>query len=106
MNTEEYLAYLREGKTVSGGSDLHQIMHRLAQEALKTTAELNTGYHTPEEIREIMERLTGRPVDESFRMFPPFYTECGRNIYIGKNVLSTATVIFRIREASTSGTGR
>ena len=46
MNTEEYLAYLREGKTVSGGSDLHQIMHRLAQEALKTTAELNTGYHT------------------------------------------------------------
>ena len=95
MNTEEYLAYLREGKTVSGGSDLHQIMHRLAQEALKTTAELNTGYHTPEEIREIMERLTGRPVDESFRMFPPFYTECGRNIYIGKNVFINCNCHFQ-----------
>lgn len=103
MNTEEYLAYLREGKTVSGGSDLHQIMHRLAQEALKTTAELNTGYHTPEEIREIMERLTGRPVDESFRMFP-FYTECGRNIYIGKNVFINCNCHFQDQEASTSGT--
>ena len=95
MNTEEYLAYLREGKTVSGGSDLHQIMHRLAQEALKTTAEMNTGNHTPEEIREIMERLTGRPVDESFRMFPPFYTECGRNIYIGKNVFINCNCYFQ-----------
>ena len=30
--------------------------------------------------------LTGRKVDESFRMFPPFYTDFGKNIKIGKNV--------------------
>ena len=25
-------------------------------------------------------------MDESFGLFPPFYTDCGKNIHIGKNV--------------------
>ncbi|MCI8493117.1 hypothetical protein [Anaerotruncus colihominis] len=49
--------------------------------------ELNCQYHTPEELREIMGRLTGRPVDDSFRLFPLFYTDFGKNIRIGKDVL-------------------
>lgn len=37
-------------------------------------------------IREIMGRLIGKEVDRSFRMFPPFYTDFGKNITIGKDV--------------------
>ena len=37
--------------------------------------EMNSVYHTPEELREIMSRLIGKEVDESFRVFPPFYTD-------------------------------
>ncbi|MFG6338581.1 MAG: sugar O-acetyltransferase [Lachnospiraceae bacterium] len=48
--------------------------------------ELNNQYHTPEELREIMGRLTGKKVDDTFRMFPPFYTDFGKNITIGKDV--------------------
>ncbi|MCC8051515.1 MAG: sugar O-acetyltransferase [Clostridiales bacterium] len=48
--------------------------------------ELNNQYHTPEEIREIMSRLTGRRIDDSFRLFPPFYTDFGKNIHFGKDV--------------------
>ena len=33
-----------------------------------------------------MSELTGSVVDETFGMFPPFYTDCGKNIHIGKNV--------------------
>ena len=29
-----------------------------------------------------MSELTGQKIDESFGMFPPFYTDCGRNIHI------------------------
>ena len=43
-------------------------------------------YHTPEEIREIMGRLIGKKVDASFRMFPPFSADIGKNITIGKDV--------------------
>ena len=58
----------------------------LFQEAIKIGMELNNQYHTPEEIREIMGRLTGRKIDETFRMFPPFYTDFGKNIKIGRDV--------------------
>ena len=48
--------------------------------------ELNTAYHKPEEIISIMSELTGKEVDPSFTLFPPFYTDFGKNITIGKNV--------------------
>ncbi|MCD8012129.1 MAG: sugar O-acetyltransferase [Lachnospiraceae bacterium] len=58
----------------------------LYQEALRISMELNNQYHTPDEIREIMSRLTGQQIDPSFRLFPPFYTDFGKNIHIGKDV--------------------
>lgn len=49
----EFLEHLNGGKTVVAGSEIHQYMSMISQEALKLTAELNNSYHTPEEIREI-----------------------------------------------------
>ena len=95
MNLEEYLNRLSGGETVEGGSEMHMFMHEVSQEALKITAELNGSYHTPEQIREIMSRLTGREVDSTFGLFPPFYTDCGKNIKIGKNVFINAGCKFQ-----------
>ena len=41
---------MNAGKKVSGGSEAHQYMVKLAFEAMKVTAVLNQGYHEPEEI--------------------------------------------------------
>ncbi len=86
MNTEELLEKMRQGTVVPGGTESHKLMHQLSQEALRVTAELNGSYHEPEELRRIFEKLIAKPVDESFALFPPFYTECGKNTFIGKNV--------------------
>ena len=86
MNLEEYLESLLQGEMVVGGSQPHKLMHHLAQEAMRITAVLNGDYHEPEEVRELFSKLIAKPVDTSFVLFPPFYTECGRNIFIGKNV--------------------
>ena len=86
MDLNEFLEHLNSGEKVQGGSEVHQFMHGVSQEALRITAEINSGYHTPEELRALFSQLIGRPVDESFSMFPPFYTDCGKNIHIGKNV--------------------
>ena len=59
---------------------------KLFQKAIKITMEMNNSYYTPEELREMMSRLIGKRVDDTFRLFPPFYTEFGKNITIGKNV--------------------
>ena len=52
----------------------------------KLIAELNTGYHTPDEIRSLLERIWGQPLDSSVRMFPPFYTAFGKLTRVGKEV--------------------
>ena len=57
--------------------------------------EMNNKYHTHEEIVQLMSELTGKKVDESFGMFPPFYTDCGRNIHLGKNVFINAGCKFQ-----------
>ena len=86
MSNEEFVKVLNSGKKVIAGSDVHLKMIELSNEAMEITGKLNQGYHTPEEIRSLMSELTGRVVDETFGMFPPFYTDCGKNIHIGKNV--------------------
>lgn len=70
----------------AGGSELHSFMHRLAEEAMQITAELNSGYHEAAKIRRLFSKLIGKPVPDTFSMFPPFYSECGKNIFIGENV--------------------
>lgn len=86
MNLNEFLEHLNGGKTVVAGSEIHQYMSMLSQEALKLTAELNNSYHTPEEIREIFARLTEKPINDTLGVFPPFYTDCGKNITVGNHV--------------------
>lgn len=86
VTTQEFLNYMNSGQEVPAGSDVHLKMTELSNEAMKITAELNNAYHTPDEIRELMEKLTGREIGEGFGMFPPFYTDCGKNTVIGDNV--------------------
>lgn len=84
METSAFIEAMNAGVTVYGNSPLHQKMSELSQEALRLTMELNNRYHTPEEIREIFRELTGREPGEHFTLFPPFHTDCGKNIHIGK----------------------
>ncbi len=74
------------GESADTGRDRQLAEGGLFQEAIRITMEINTRYHTPEELRELMSRLTGRKVDDTFRLFPPFYTDFGKNIIMGKDV--------------------
>lgn len=95
MNQQEFLAAMRRGESVAGSTEGHEWMHKLADQAQQLTAQLNGSYHTPEKIRQIMSEITGKPVDETFRLFPPFYTDCGKNITIGKNVFINSACHFQ-----------
>lgn len=79
--------------------------NELFQEAIRIGMEMNTVYHTPEELREIMGRLTGKRVDDTFRLFPPFYTDFGKNITIGKDVFINSGCHFQDQGGITIGDG-
>lgn len=105
MDLSEYLEILNSGRHIDAGSPVHMYMHIAAQNALKLTAELNSGYHTPEEIRALFSRITGKKVDPSFSMFPPFYTDCGKNITVGKDVFINMGCKFQDQGGITIGDG-
>lgn len=105
VNLENFIEYMNSKKEIEAGSDIHKYMGYLAQEAIKITVEMNSKYHTPEEVHELMEKLTGRKVGEGFAMFPPFYTDCGKNTFIDKNVFINSGCKFQDQGGITIGEG-
>jgi len=101
----EFLAHVNRGAVIDGGSAHHRFMHGAAQAALRITAELNTGYRTPEEVRALLTELTGRQVDESVTLFPPFHCEFGKNLHLGRNVFINMGCRFQDAGGITIGDG-
>ena len=105
MDLQEFLAHVDSGGVIEGGSEHHHFMYGAAQEALRTVNELNTGYRTPEEVRELLADLTGKPVDDSVVVFPPFYSEFGKNLTLGKGVFINLGCRFQDTGGITIGDG-
>lgn len=84
MTVKEVIDGFREGAEKNAECDAYADL--LFQEAVRIGMELNNQYHTPAEVREVMGRLIGKKVDDTFRLFPPFYTDFGKNLTIGKDV--------------------
>lgn len=101
MELQDFLDHVNRGALIKGGSEEHQFMHDAAQEALQIVSEINTGYRTPDELRALLTRLTGKTVDESVAVFPPFYSEFGKNLTLGRRSSSTSAAASRTPEAST-----
>lgn len=85
MSDKEFVKYAAEGNLIVAGNEIHQKMHSMSQRALRLTTKINSAYHSPEELRELMSELIGKPLDEGFGLFPPFSTDCGQNITIGRH---------------------
>ncbi|WP_036569982.1 sugar O-acetyltransferase [Nocardioides sp. URHA0032] len=105
MQLREFLQHVNSGALIEGGSAHHEFMHDAAQEAFQITAELNSGYHDPDEVRDLLGRLTGRPVDDSVTVFPPFHSEFGKNLHLGKDVFINLGCRFQDTGGITIGDG-
>ena len=103
MTTKEFIEIMDSGKVIPGGSPIHAKMHELSQEAIRITMEINNSYHNHAEIVALMSELTGTEIHESFGLFPPFYTDCGKNIRIGKRVFINSGCKFQDQGGITIG---
>lgn len=94
MTIEEFKDYVKTGKPLDS-PEIFEVLNRQSDEARKITFRLNGSYHPMEEIRELMSELLGYKVPETLRVFPPFYTDFGKNIHIGENVFINACCQFQ-----------
>ena len=86
MNNNEY---------IDENSKVLTKFYELSENARKITMKLNNKYYTPDKIRKLFSKLINKKVDKNFRLFPPFYTDCGVNISIGKKVFINACCKFQ-----------
>lgn len=105
MELCDFLDHVNGGEVIEGGSELHSFMHGAAQDALRIVSELNSHYRTPEEVRALLSRLAGKPIDESVVVFPPFYSEFGKNLTLGKDVFINMGCRFQDTGGITIGDG-
>jgi len=102
MELEAFLQHVKERKPLNT-PEIYEFMNRASDEARRITFELNGAYHSMPEVRDLFVRLFGKPVDPSFRVFPPFYTDFGKNITVGKNVFINACCHFQDQGGITLG---
>lgn len=104
MTTEEFKEYVKSGKALDT-EEIRHFMDSMSNEARRITFRLNAAYHTPEEVREMLSELFGYRVPPSLRVFPPFYTDFGKNISIGEDVFINACCHFQDHGGVTIGDG-
>jgi acetyltransferase-like isoleucine patch superfamily enzyme len=88
----------KAGETIRLDDPEYPKLFEVILKAIRTTAELNSLVTADlGKIREVFSRLIGRTVDETFFLIPPFYTDFGENITIGKNVFVNHACTFMDR---------
>ena len=86
LELDELLRIFNEGSELEMDDDAAEACNYYSQEAQKITCEINYEYHNLDEIRQLFSKLIDKEVSDDFRVFPPFTTDFGKNIHIGKNV--------------------
>ena len=95
MDIDEYKASTARGEYIEAGSEKHILMQKAAEDARKITCTINNSYREADELRKLFSQLVGYEVDEGFGLFPPFYTDFGKNIKLGKNVFINSCCCFQ-----------
>ena len=95
MELKELLRHFNNGDTIGEDWAVIEQMRFYSRQARKITLEINSNYHEPDELAELFSELIGEPVGENFGLFPPFYTDFGKNIHIGNQVFINADCKFQ-----------
>lgn len=92
---DNFLESMNRQEEMTAESDLMRFSAFLSEEAMKITSILNNQYHKPKEVQKLFSELIGKKVDKHFKLHPPFYTDCGKNIHIGKGVFINSCCTFQ-----------
>ena len=94
MTIDEFKEYVKSRRPLDF-AEAQNLMNEASDTARKLTCEINRSYHPMDEIRALLSELFGYKVPETLRVFPPFYTDFGRNIILGENVFINACCQFQ-----------
>ena len=95
----------KKGFPISNKEPEFYRIHEIQNKTRRLLAKLNLEYHSDDETRAILEKLTECNIDKSVTLCAPFYTDFGRNIEFGKNIFINTGCTFMDRGTITIGDG-
>ena len=95
LELNELLDIFNAGDALIMDEEAAEACNYYAEEAQKITCEMNYAFHTLEETRGLFSKLIGYELSDDFRVFPPFFTDFGKNIHLGSNVFINAGCKFQ-----------
>jgi acetyltransferase-like isoleucine patch superfamily enzyme len=91
---KELLEKIQTMEFISNEDPIFIEISEILENSSKLTSELNTGYKTPEEIRNILSKITDSKIDSSVQVLTPFNTDFGSNIRLGKDIFINKCCMF------------
>lgn len=82
------------GKEILPETTLYKEIHTVKADNERLVMELNSHYHTPQEIQNYLKKITGKEVDASVNISQPFYSDFGKHITFGKDIFVNQNVTF------------
>jgi len=76
---------LKSGEPIPMDDPDYGQIREAVNETIKLSVQLNSAEHV-DEVRVILSKIIGAEIDESTTIFPPFHTNFGRHISLGKNI--------------------
>ncbi|KAA6438336.1 sugar O-acetyltransferase [Dyadobacter flavalbus] len=77
---------MKAGELIRMDDPGYEDFSKAVARTIQLCVEMNAGATDTDEVRRRLGEITGRPVDQSTTVFPPFYTNFGHFISLGKNV--------------------
>ena len=95
MNITKIRELMKKGSEIKADSEVLQAFAKYLEEARKITMQMNNKYHTLGQVRKLLSKLTASKIDKSCILIPPFYTEFGKNLKLGKAVFINSCCRFQ-----------
>ncbi|HYG40444.1 MAG TPA: sugar O-acetyltransferase [Cytophagales bacterium] len=85
-NRKDIFERMRAGEPLLKDDPEYNKFAEVVAQTIKQVVEMNATAHDVDEVRRRLSLIIGSEIDESTAIFPPFYTNFGKFISIGKNV--------------------
>lgn len=81
INRAEFLKMMAAGQALTPGSEATEFMHARAVQTRLLCQQLNSGGHSAEQLRDIIQQITGEPANPTLNVVTPLTIDCGINLH-------------------------
>ena len=104
MTLDDFLNHIEAGGALNT-PEIYRLMDEMSDEARRVTCEINNSYHSQEELRAFMSRLTGKPCGRNIQDVSSVLHRLRQDITIGRRVFINAGCHFQDHGGVTLGDG-